>query len=92
MNKKCYVIAEAGLNHNGSLNIAKELIEVAYRAGADAVKFQKRTVNLLATKEYLDKEDLRFPSFGKTYGAIRSFLEFNENQYKELKEFSKVKI
>ena len=90
MNKKCYVIAEAGLNHNGSLNIAKELIEVAYRAGADAVKFQKRTVNLLATKEYLDKEDLDF-FFGKTYGAIRSFLEFNENQYKELKEFSKSK-
>ena len=49
----------------------------------------KRTVNLLATKEYLDKEDLRFPSFGKT-GEIRS-LEFNENQYKELKEFSKSK-
>ena len=91
MNKKCYVIAEAGLNHNGSLNIAKDLIEVAYRAGADAVKFQKRTVNLLATKEYLDKEDLRFPSFGKTYGEIRSFLEFNENQYRELREISKSK-
>ena len=91
MNKKCYVIAEAGLNHNGSLNIAKELIEVAHKAGADAVKFQKRTVRLLATKEYLDKEDSRFPSFGKTYGEIRSFLEFNEIQYIELKKFAKSK-
>ena len=50
----CYVIAEAGLNHNGSLEIAKKLIDVAAIAGADAVKFQKRTVEKAYSKEILD--------------------------------------
>ena len=63
----CYVIAEAGLNHNGSIEIAKKLIDLAYVAGANAVKFQKRTVKLLAVKDTLDAKDDRFPEFGKTY-------------------------
>ena len=49
-----YVIAEAGLNHNGSVDIAKKLIDLASTAGADAVKFQKRTVSKLAVKATLD--------------------------------------
>ena len=86
---RCYVIAEAGLNHNGSIDIAKELIQIASESAADAVKFQKRTVDILATNNYLDQEDNRFPSFGKTYREIREFLEFNLSEYIELKEYSK---
>ena len=87
--KRCYIIAEAGLNHNGSLKIAKELIEIAADSGADAVKFQKRTVDILATNNYLDQKDDRFPSFGKTYREIREFLEFNLDQYIDLKKYTK---
>tara|TARA_A100001011_G_scaffold400206_1_gene513186 strand:+ start:628 stop:1632 length:1005 start_codon:yes stop_codon:yes gene_type:complete len=88
---KCYVIAEAGLNHNGSINIAKELIDVAFEAGADAVKFQKRSVHKLASIEQLEKKDNRFPSFGNTYRKIRDYLEFDFEQYKILKDYSKSK-
>lgn len=85
----CYVIAEAGLNHNGSLDIAKRLIDVAAIAGADAVKFQKRTVGRLAVKSVLDAADDRFPEFGKTYRQIREHLEFSLDQYRELKAHAK---
>ena len=47
----CYIIAEAGVNHNGSLDIAKEMIEVAEKAGADAIKFQSFITEDLITKE-----------------------------------------
>ena len=87
----CYVIAEAGLNHNGSLSIAKELIDVAVIAGADAVKFQKRTVDTLAVKDVLDAEDNRFPEFGSTYREIREHHEFNLEQYRELKSYAESK-
>jgi sialic acid synthase SpsE len=80
-----YVIAEAGLNHNGSVEIAKQLIDLAVEAGADAVKFQKRTVDKLAVKATLDAPDDRFPEFGKTYREIREHLEFNMGQYKIIK-------
>ena len=87
----CYIIAEAGLNHNGSLEIAKKLIDLAAEAGADAVKFQKRTVDKLAVKETLDASDNRFPEFGKTYREIRQYLEFNMDQYKILKQYAEDK-
>lgn len=86
--KHCYVIAEAGLNHNGSLEIAKKLIDVAAIAGVDAVKFQKRTVEKLAIKSTLDARDDRFPEFGKTYREIREHLEFTLDQYRELKLYA----
>lgn len=82
------MIAEAGLNHNGSVDIAKALIDVAVIAGADAVKFQKRTVDNLAVKETLDAEDDRFPEFGSTYRQIREHHEFNIEQYRELKDYA----
>jgi len=88
---KCYIIAEAGLNHNGSIEIAKQLIDVAVDAGVDAVKFQKRTVDILATKETLDAADDRFPEFGSTYREIREYLELNFDQYIELKQYSESK-
>ncbi len=87
----CYVIAEAGLNHNGSINIAKELIDVAFEANANAVKFQKRTIQKLATRNTLEAKDNRFPDFGKTYKEIREHLEFDINQYKELKSYTESK-
>ena len=86
--KTCYVIAEIGLNHNGSIELAKELILIAKEAGCDAVKFQKRDVDNLATKETLDSKDDRFPSFGDTYRKIREFLEFDKEEYLTLKLFA----
>lgn len=86
-----FLIAEIGLNHNGSLKIAKELIDAAKDAGCDAVKFQKRTVDQLAINSFLDTEDIRFPSFGKTYREVRKFVEFNEDQLAELKKYSESK-
>ena len=87
----CYVIAEAGLNHNGSLEIARKLIDVAAIAGTNAVKFQKRTVEKLAVKATLDARDDRFPAFGKTYREIREHLEFSIDEYRELKSYSEAK-
>lgn len=87
----CYVIAEAGLNHNGSIKIAKELIDVAYNSKANAVKFQKRTISELATKSVLEAKDIRFPEFGNTYKSIREHLEFSADEYKYLKNYSEQK-
>ena len=84
----CYVIAEAGLNHNGSLKEAKALISIAAEAGADCVKFQKRNVSTLATESELNKRDSRFPSLGNTYREIRESLEFDTGELKELKIYA----
>ena len=83
----CFIIAEIGLNHNGSMDIAKKLIDEACNAGADCVKFQKRDINNLAIKGVLDAEDNRFPEFGKTYRKIREHLEFSIEQYREIKDY-----
>lgn len=84
-----YIIAEAGINHNGSFEIAKELIKEAVRSGADAIKFQKRTVDEMYTKEFLDQPYLKSYAFGKTYGEHKRFLEFSDEQYIELENFAK---
>jgi len=89
MERKTYIIGEIGLCHNGSMDIAHKLIESAHKAKINAVKFQKRTVDLLATKDVLDKEDNRFPFLGKTYREIRESLEFSFDEYTELKEHTK---
>ena len=89
--KDCYIIAEAGLNHNGSLDLAKQLIDVAAVAGVDAVKFQKRTVAKLAVGATLDAPDDRFPQFGNTYREIRNHLEFGFDEYCELKHYAETK-
>jgi N-acetylneuraminate synthase/N,N'-diacetyllegionaminate synthase len=80
----CYVIAEIGLNHNGSMSIAKRLISTAKVAGCNAVKFQKRDVANLAVSKTLDTKDERFPAFGQTYREIREHLEFDASQFAEL--------
>ena len=87
----CMIIGEVGLNHNGDLNMAKRLIDVAAKTGCDCVKFQKRTVSQLAIKSVLDDRDDRFPSFGKTYRQIREHLEFDESQYKNLVNYTREK-
>ena len=69
-----FVIAEIGINHNGDLKIAKELIEQSKNAGADAVKFQKRDLNLVFSKEELDKP--RKTPFGETNRDLKEALEF----------------
>ncbi len=83
-----YVIAEIGQNHNGSVELAKQLIDMAVDAGANAVKFQKRDIASELTKEAFNKPYDNPNSFGKTYGEHRIALELNEAQHKELKEYA----
>ena len=52
----CFIIAEIGINHNGSVELAKKMIDIAVTTGCDAVKFQKRTIDIVYTKEELAKE------------------------------------
>lgn len=84
-----FIIAEIGINHNGSLDIAKQLIDVAKEAGADAVKFQKRTVDLVYTQEFLDSP--RESPWGKTQRAQKEGLEFNAEQFREIDRYCKEK-
>ncbi|HMW60300.1 MAG TPA: N-acetylneuraminate synthase family protein, partial [Leptospiraceae bacterium] len=86
-----FVIAEVGLNHNGSMEIAKQLIDAAKAAGCDAVKFQKRHVPSLAVRSFLDAPDLRFPAFGSTYREVRQAVEFSTSQLMELRDYSRSK-
>ena len=83
-----YIIAEIGQNHNGEVRIAKKLIDMAVDCGANAVKFQKRDIPSELTKEAFDKPYDNPNSFGKTYGEHRMFLELDEAQHLELKEYA----
>ena len=81
----CYVIAEIGHNHGGSVETAKQLFLEARNAGAHAVKLQKRNNRGLFTREAYDKPYENENSFGSTYGAHREALEFGKAEYEELK-------
>lgn len=83
----CFVVAEIGINHNGSVDIAKQLIGWAYRAGCDAVKFQKRTVDVVYTPEELAKP--RESPFGTTNGDLKRGLELSLDEYKEIDNYCK---
>lgn len=85
---RCFVIAEIGQNHNGQINLAKKLIDMAARCNADAVKFQKREISWELTKEAYDRPYEGPNSFGQTYGIHREYLELNETQHRELKEYA----
>jgi len=82
-----YIIAEIGINHNGDLDLAKKLIEQSKHSGADAVKFQKRTIDLVYTPEELDK--YRESPWGTTNRQQKEGLEFSMEQYKELEKYTK---
>jgi N-acetylneuraminate synthase len=83
----CYVIAEIGINHNGDLGVAKQLIQMSAEAGCDAVKFQKRTPELCVP---LDQRNvMRETPWGQmTYMDYRYRVEFDEKQYQELADFA----
>lgn len=81
-NEPCFIVAEIGINHNGSLDIAKQLISKAFIAGCDAVKFQKRTVDIVYTKEELDRP--RESPFGSTNRALKEGLELDLHGYTQI--------
>ncbi len=87
--ENCFIIAEIGINHNGSLKLAKSLIDMAVECGCDAVKFQKRTIELVYTPEELAKE--RISVFGNTNEDLKRGLEFGEKEYKEIDDYCKNK-
>jgi len=80
--QRCFIVAEIGINHNGDLEIAKKLIDVAVAAGCDAVKFQKRTVDVVYTPEELAMP--RESPFGNTNGDLKRGLEFSVEDYEEI--------
>ena len=88
-NSPCFIIAEIGINHNGSLELAKKMIDLAVKAGCDAVKFQKRTIDIVYTKEELAKE--RQSVFGNTNGDLKRGLEFGQKEYSEIDKYCKEK-
>ena len=86
---KPYIIAEIGINHNGSLTLAKILIDIAVSCDCDAVKFQKRDIDLVYSPEELMKE--RQSIFGTTNGDLKRGLEFSKEEYEELFNYAKEK-
>ena len=82
-----YLIAEIGINHNGSLDITKKLIDGAAAGGFDAVKFQKRTIDKVYTKEFLDSP--RESQWGATQREQKMGLEFSREQYLEIDHYCK---
>jgi N-acetylneuraminate synthase len=87
--KKIFIIAEIGINHNGGLGIARDLIDVAVAAGADAVKFQKRTIDLVYTQHFLDGS--RESPWGTTQREQKEGLEFGLDDYTEIDKYCKEK-
>ena len=83
------IIAEIGINHNGDLDIAKKLIDEAKDCGADIVKFQKRDLNLVYSKEILDSP--RESPWGLTQRDQKQGLEFGQKEYEEIDTYCKIK-
>lgn len=86
---KVFIIAEIGINHNGDINIAKKLIDMAKKAGCDAVKFQKRTIDIVYTKEQLDS--FRESPWGTTFRQQKEGLEFGKKEYDIIDKYCKEK-
>lgn len=84
----CHLIAEIGLNHNGSIDLAKQMIDAAVLSGSSIVKFQKRSPAALATADFLDAPFPKCPSFGRTQRDVREKLELNLEEYAELKAYA----
>lgn len=84
-----FIVAEIGINHNGDIDICKELIDCAIKAGCDAIKLQKRDIDLVYTKDFL--ESPRNSPYGKTQRDQKEGLEFDFNEYKEIDKYCKEK-
>jgi N-acetylneuraminate synthase len=85
----CFLIAEIGINHNGDVELARKLIDLAVGFKYDAVKFQKRTVDVVYTAEELARP--RPSPFGETNGDLKRGLEFGEEQYREIDAYCRQK-
>jgi N-acetylneuraminate synthase len=85
----CFVVAEIGINHNGSVEIARRLIDAAVSSGCDAVKFQKRTVETLYSAEELARP--RDSPFGTTNGDLKRGLEFGLDAFREIDRYCRKK-
>lgn len=88
-NHPCFIIAEIGINHNGSLGLAKKMIDEAVMAGCDAVKFQKRTVTKVYTPEELDVYRPNY--YGSTNRDLKLGLELSFDDYTEIDKYCKAK-
>ncbi len=84
----CFVVAEIGNNHQGRFELAAEMIKEASRAGVDAVKFQKRDIPSLLTKQMYEEPYEGPNSFGSTYGKHREFLELSIAEFAKLKHIA----
>ena len=84
-----FIIAEIGINHNGDMKICKQLIDLASMAGCNAVKFQKRDIDSVYSKELLDSP--RESPWGKTQREQKMGLEFNKEEYQEIDDYCKEK-
>jgi N-acetylneuraminate synthase len=87
--EEIFVIAEVGINHNGDLDLAKQLIDIAADTGCDAVKFQKRTIDLVYAAEVLDAP--RESPWGSTQRDQKQGLEFTREQYQEIDRYCRGK-
>jgi N-acetylneuraminate synthase len=85
----CYIIAEIGINHNGDIDIVKKLIDLSSFAGCNAVKFQKRTVDVVYSQEELDKP--RESPFGQTNRDLKYGLEFEKPEYDIIDQYCREK-
>ena len=81
----CYIIAEIGINHNGDLDIARKLIDVAVEANCNAVKFQKRTIDVVYSPEELARP--RESPFGTTNGDLKYALEFGLDGFQAIDKY-----
>jgi N-acetylneuraminate synthase len=82
-----YIISEIGINHNGDIELVKKMIESSKKAGVDAVKFQKRDINLVYSKEQLEKH--RESPWGKTEREQKQGLELSQKDYEIINEYCK---
>ena len=87
MTKSIFIIGEVGINHNGDMSICKQLIDVAADAGCDAVKLQKRDIDLVYSKEMLDSP--RESPWGLTQRDQKAGIEFGVEQYSEIDQYCK---